>query len=86
MNISVPWIQLGYQYKWNDNKIKISVNPRFALGKDGVDDGDLENILTIFEYERKIGRFAIAPGFWYQVDDNLDKKSFYTTLAFKYKF
>ena len=81
-----PWIQLGYQYKWNDNKIKISVNPRFALGKDGVDDGDLENILTIFEYERKIGRFAIAPGFWYQVDDNLDKKSLYTTLAFKYKF
>ena len=81
-----PWIQLGYQYKWDKNKIKISVNPRFALGKDGVSDGDLENILTIFEYERKIGRFAIAPGIWYQVDDNLDKKSLYTTLAFKYKF
>ena len=62
------------------------MNPRFALGKDGVSDGDLENILTIFEYERKVGRFAIAPGIWYQVDDNLDKKSLYTTLTFKYKF
>jgi len=80
------WLKLNYK----QGNFKLSVNPRFAFDKDGVDEGTLENILTIAEYKFKVNKnLSIVPAVWYQVEGEKDfgkKKSLYSALNLKYKF
>lgn len=80
------WAQLGYQYKWGDNAIKIGLNPRFVYKKNGSKSGEWNDTLNTFSYSRTIGNWTISPGFWYQLDSDKNKKNLYSTLKLAYKF
>lgn len=84
------YIRLWAQFNYKQGNFKLSVNPRFAFDKDGVDEGTLENILTIAEYKFKVNKnLSIVPAVWYQVEGEKDfgkKKSLYSALNLKYKF
>lgn len=81
------WIKFGYDYTWGDNKVKISVNPRYNFEKSGWNQGERSDILTTVSYSRKVNKnWTISPGFWYQLDQNNQKKNLYSTLKISYKF
>lgn len=81
-----PWVQLGYKYK----NFNVSVNPRFAYGKEGKEAGYWEDILTTVHYDWKLNdRVTIQPGFWYQSEGEKNlghKKNIYSTIQLKIKF
>lgn len=81
------WIKLGYDRKFGKNHVKISINPRYNIKKTGFDNGERGDILTTVAWNREINEnWTITPGFWYQLDQNNEKKNLYSTLKITYKF
>ena len=81
---------LGYKGNFNCNSNLVCFAPqvpRFAFAKDGVDDGDFEDIQTDIMLNIKFGKkFTIRPGVRYIVDDDYNTDKLYATLQFSVKF
>ena len=67
----------------------LTVAPRFAVGREGKRDGELEDIMTDLRFAYKISKtLTVEPGVRYIVDGDNDfgtKKNLYTTLQVKIK-
>ena len=84
---------LGYKgdFKCNTDLVcvapQVHFSPRFAFARDGVDDGDFEDIQTDIMLNIKFGKkFTIRPGVRYIVDDDYNTDKLYATLQFSVKF
>ena len=84
---------LGYKGNFNCNSNlvcfapQVHFSPRFAFAKDGVDDGEFEDIQTDIMLNIKFGKkFTIRPGVRYIVDDDYNTDKLYATLQFSVKF
>ena len=83
---------LGYKGNFNCNSDlvcfapQVHFSPRFAFAKDGVDDGEFEDIQTDIMLNIKFGKkFTIRPGVRYIVDDDYNTDTLYATLQFSVK-
>lgn len=84
---------LGYKgdFKCNTDLVciapQVHFSPRFAFARDGVDDGDFEDIQTDIMLNIKFGKkFTIRPGVRYIVDDDYNTDKLYATLQLSVKF
>ena len=84
---------LGYKgdFKCNTDLVcvapQVHFSPRFAFSKNGVSNGDFEDIQTDIMLNVKFGKnFTIRPGVRYIVDDEFNTDKLYATLQLSVKF
>ena len=84
---------LGYKgnFKCNTDLVcvapQVHFSPRFAFSKNGVRNGDFEDIQTDIMLNVKFGKkFTIRPGVRYILDDDYNTDKLYATLQLSVKF
>lgn len=81
--------QLKVKKSFGNLTPSLTVAPRFAFGREGTDDGELEDIMTDLRFAYKVNKtLTVEPGVRYIVDGEKDfgnKKNLYATLQVKIK-